>query len=149
MLSSIILVLGTLIYGKHFHYGIIFNDVPFTRESVANYKTSFQKGEKIYWLFMSKKPIKAEFIELQVVSATHKSGFTTLTGIVYSHDYRINKDNPHYYTDYVVIHSPGHYYMQIFDKNKLVKPLTIADFFVKWFLILKCYKCPCAFNFVF
>lgn len=131
MLSTFILYLGLLIFGSHFRYGIIFNNVPFTPETAGNYTTTFERGEKIYWLFMSKKPIKAEYISIQVIGATHKSGFTTLTGIVYSHDYRINKDNPHYYTDYFVIHSPGHYYMQIFDKNKPHKALTIADFAVK------------------
>lgn len=131
MIASIIIFFGTIIFGKHFHCGIIFNDVPFTRETIADYKTHFNKSDRIYWLFMSKKPIKADFIGVQVVNATHKSGFTTLSGITYTHDYRINKDNPHYFTDYLVIHTPGHYYMQIFDKNNLFKPLTIADFWVK------------------
>ena len=131
MLGPLIIFFGTLIFGRHFTYGIIFNDVPFTRETVGNYSTTFHRGEKIYWLLMAKKPIKAEYIGIQVLSASHKSGFTTITGIAYSHDYRINKDNPHYYTDYFVIHAPGHDYMQIFDKNKLKKPLTVANFYVK------------------
>lgn len=131
MLSALILYFGMLIYGSKFHHGIIFNDVPFTVETIGNYKTSFQKGEKIYWLFMSKKPIKAQYIEVQVLSANHKTGFTTISGIAYTHDYRINKDCPHYYTDYFVFHTPGHYYVQIFDKNKLAKPYTVADFYVK------------------
>lgn len=131
MLASFIIFFGTIIFGSHFHHGIIFNNVPFTPETAANYTKSFERGEKIYWLFMSKKPIKAEFIGVQVVSANHKTGFTTVSGIVYSHDYRINKDSPHYYTDYLVLHSPGHYYMQIFDKNKPFKPITLADFYVR------------------
>ncbi len=131
MLASIILFLGTVIFGRHFHYGIIFNDVPFNPATVENYKTTFKRSEPIYWLFMAKKPIKADFIEIQVISATHKTGYLTVTGIVYSHDYRIDKDNPHFYTDYFVIHSPGHYYMQIFDKNQLLKPLVAADFYVR------------------
>ena len=121
----------TVIFGRHFHQGVIFNNVPFTQETAGNYTRTFNRGEKIYWLFMSKKPIKAQFIEVQVVSAVHKTGLTTISGIVYTHDYRIDKDNPHYYTDYFVIHTPGHYYMQVFDRNKLHKPLTIADFSVK------------------
>lgn len=131
MIASFITFLGIMIYGNNFHTGIIFNKVPFTPETAGNYTRSFERGEKIYWLFMSKKPIKAEFIGVQVVSGTHKTGLTTISGIVYTHDYRINKDNPHYYTDYFVLHSPGHYYMQIFDKNKRFKPLVIADFFVR------------------
>ena len=131
MLSSLILFFGILIFGKNFHQGIIFNDVQFNETTIGNYKRSFKTGEPIYWLFMSKKAIKAKFIEVQVVSASHKGGFITVTGIVYSHDYKIEGENNHYFTDYVVIHSPGHYYMQIFDKNQLIKPLTIADFYVK------------------
>ena len=118
-------------FKDHFSRGIIFNDVPFTAETAGNYKYSFLKGERIYWLFMSKKPIKAQFIGVQVVSANHKSGFTTISGVVYSHDYRINRDSPYYFTDYFVIHSPGHYYMQIFDKNNLLRPMTKADFYVR------------------
>lgn len=114
-----------------FKAGIIFNDVPFNTATAGNFKKSFNKGKPIYWLFMSKKPIKANYIGIQVISATHKSGFMTISGIVYSHDYRINRDNPHFYTDYFVIHSPGHYYMQVFDKNQLIKPITVADFYVK------------------
>ncbi len=131
MLSSIIMFLGTIIYGNHFHSGIIFNNVPFTVETAGNYTTTFARGEKIYWLFMSKKPIKAQYIKVQIVSGSHKSGFTTLSGIAYTHEYKIDKDSPYYYTDYVVMHTPGHYYMEIFDLNMLHKPITVADFFVK------------------
>lgn len=114
-----------------FKRGLIFNNVPFTRETAGNHTNRFKPGERIYWLYMSRKPIKASFIGIQVVSASHKTGWLTVSGIVYTHDYRINKDNPYYFTDYLVIHSPGHYYMQVFDKNKLHTPLTVADFFVK------------------
>ena len=116
---------------KKFKCGIIFNEQPFTKETANDYSKKFSRGQRIYWLFMSKKAIKAQFIKVQVVSATHKTGFATISGIVYTHDYRINKDSPHYFTDYLVIHSPGHYYMQIFDHNQLYKPLTIADFYVR------------------
>ncbi len=133
MLAIILAILGTLSFSetRSFSCGVIFNDVPFTEQTAADYKRSFHTGDKIYWLFMSKKPIKAQYIGIQVVAGSHKGGWATIAGVAYSHDYRINKDNPHYYTDYFVLHSPGHYYMQVFDKNKLLKPLTIADFYVK------------------
>ena len=116
---------------KKFKYGIIFIKVPFTRETAGSYTRSFAKGERIYWLFMSNKPIKANFIKVQVVSATDKGPWNTLSGIVYTNEYRINKDSPHFFTDYVVMHTGGHYYMEIFDKNMLHKPLVVADFYVK------------------
>lgn len=116
---------------RRFTRGIIFNNVPFTPETAGNFTRNFNRGERIYWLYMSKKPIKAQFIEVQVVSTIHKIGWITTSGITYTHDYRINRDNPHYFTDYFVIHSPGHYYMQVFDKNNLLKPLTYADFYVR------------------
>ena len=126
-----IIHLSAFAWEKRFRRGIIFNNVPFTKETAESYTRTFQRGERIYWLFMSKKPIDAQFIGVQVVSATHKGNGATISGIVYTHDYRINRDNPYYFTDYFVIHSPGHYYMQIFDKNYLVNPLVVADFFVK------------------
>lgn len=116
---------------KKFKAGIIFNSEPFTRETAGNYSKRFERGQRIYWLFMSKKDIKAQYIKVQVISATHKTGFATISGIAYTHDYKIDKDSPHYFTDYFVIHSAGHYYMQIFDRNMLFKPITIADFYVK------------------
>lgn len=116
---------------KKFKHGIIFNDVPFTKETANNYSKRFQRGQRIYWLFMSNKAIKAKFIKVQIISASHKTGFATISGIVYTHDYKIDKNSPHYFTDYVVLHSPGHYYMQIFDHSQLFKPITIADFYVK------------------
>ena len=131
MLSALILYFGMLIYGSKFHHGIIFNDVPFTVETIGNYKTSFQKGEKIYWLFMSKKPIKAQYIEVQVLSANHKTGFTTISGIAYTHDYRINKDCPHYYTDYFVFYETGAYEMRAYSKDEPTKLLTTNYFYIK------------------
>ena len=128
---TIIFTSGYKLKERKFTRGVIFNDVPFSPATAGNYKKSFLRGEPIYWLFMSKKKIEASFLGIQVVSAAHKSGFMTITGIVYSHDYRVNRDNPFYYTDYFVIHSPGHYYLQVFDKNQRIKPLAVGDFYVK------------------
>lgn len=123
----------TSAYGtpKKFKTGVILNNVPFTRETAGNHSKRFQRGEKVYWLFMSKKPIKARFIKIQIVNVNHKTGIATVGNIVYTHEYKIDKNTPHYFTDYVVMHTPGHYYMQIFDMNQLYKPLVIADFFVR------------------
>ena len=131
IIGFISIQLPSFAFQRPFRQGIIFNNVPFSPETAGNYTRSFNRGERIYWLFMSKKPIKAQYIGIQVVSASHKGNWATITGVAYSHDYKINKDSPHYYTDYFVIHTPGHYYMQIFDKNKLIHPLTVADFFVR------------------
>ena len=116
---------------KKFKYGIIFNNVPFTRETAEGYGRYFKRGERIYWLFMSNKSIKANFIKVQIVSANDKGPWNTLTGIVYTNEDRINKDSPYFFTDYVVMHTGGHYYMEIFDKNMLHKPLVVADFYVR------------------
>lgn len=118
-------------FEKRFKTGIIFNEQPFTKETANNYSRKFERGKKIYWLFMSKKDIKAQFIRVQVLRANHKTGFATISGIVYTHEYRINRDTPHYFTDYFVMHTPGHYYVQIFDMNQLYKPLVIGDFYVR------------------
>ncbi|MGN1125178.1 MAG: hypothetical protein ACI4SM_03230 [Candidatus Gastranaerophilaceae bacterium] len=114
-----------------FTKGIIFNSEPFTRESVGNYGRYFPRGDRIYWLFMSKRPIKANYIKIQIVKVTDKGPWNTVSDVVYTHDYKILKDSPYYFTDYFVLHSGGHYYMEIFDRSKLQRPMVVADFYVK------------------
>ncbi|MBQ3311485.1 hypothetical protein IJG72_05345 [bacterium] len=117
---------------KKFKYGIIFNDEPFTLENAQTYKRSFKRNERIYWLFMSKKSLtKVPYIKIQVAQTNSKGPIRAITGISYTHEYRTNPNTPHYFTDYVVMHSAGHYYMEVFDKNNLLRPLVVADFFVK------------------
>ncbi len=116
---------------KRFKYGIVFNKNPFTPYNSADLSRVFAPQQRIYWLFMSKHNIKTEFIKVQIVTGTDKGPYQTFSGIVYTHEYKINKDSPHFFTDYVVLHSKGHYYMEIFDKNNLHKPLAVADFYVR------------------
>lgn len=132
LLSLIIFIFTTgFKFPYPFRCGIIFNKVPFTRETAETYTRVFNRGERIYWLFMSKRPIKAQFIKVQIFQVNDRGPWNTITGIVYTHDYRINIDSPHFFTDYVVLHSPGHYYMEIFDHNNLFRPMTTADFYVR------------------
>ncbi len=120
------------IFTSGFKYGILLNTVPFTRETAATYTRILKPNERIYWLFISKRPMKKiQFIKVQVFQVNDRGPWNTVTGIVYTHDYRLNIDSPYFYTDYFVLQHTGHFYMEVFDKNKLLKPLAVIDFYVK------------------
>lgn len=119
------------IFEPKFKAGIIFSREPFNKATIDNYRVDFYPHERIYWLLMSKKPLKAKFIKLQILNSNSKSGFTTFEGVAYTHIYRLNSDSPYYFTDYFVMQTKGHYYVQIFDLNDLQRPITRADFWIK------------------
>lgn len=122
---------SSYIFEPKFKAGIIFNREPFNKATIDNYDVEFYPHERIYWLLMSKKPLKAKFIKLQILSSNNKSGFTTFEGVAYTHIYRLNSDSPYYFTDYFVMQNKGHYYVQIFDLNDMQRPITRADFWIK------------------
>ena len=51
--------------------------------------------------------------------------------LIYSNDFRLNKDQTYYYNDYIVINEAGDYTMAIYARDDLDNPLTTADFRVK------------------
>ncbi len=125
----LILIQG-IAFAKKFKTGILFNTEAITVDNVMNSSKTFKKGERVYYLFISDKQIKAQFIRVQIIKASDKVPRNAFS-IVYANDFMINRDSLNYYHDYFVIHSSGHYFMQIFDKNNLIKPLARNDFVIK------------------
>ncbi len=109
---------------------ICFNNRPITEETVLNPVSEFNSGEKIYYLFFSKKPLENDYIRIQVF----KQGDSIQRGgyeMVRVKDYRLMKDEFFYQTDYFILYEPGRYIMQIYNPQNLNIPLASGEFRIK------------------
>ncbi|MBP7212267.1 hypothetical protein KBA27_05470 [bacterium] len=108
---------------------LLFNDSPITKETILNYSRNFYTGQKIYFIFISEKPIVADRVRIQIYKYNDPGNM--LTDLVYGIDHKVHLDEYYYVTDYVVLHQAGHYMMQIFARDQLYEALTGSDFYVK------------------
>ncbi len=109
---------------------VCFNNRPITGETILQPVSTFKSGEKIYYMFFSKKRLKNDFIRVQVF----KTGDNIAHGgyeMARVKDYRLMKDEVYYQTDYFVLHQPGRYILQVYDPQKLNLPLANGEFLVK------------------
>lgn len=109
---------------------ILFNKHPITKENFLNNSTEFPVGTKIYYLFITEKPLYTNIIRVRVLKRDEKAGNQPVK-IVYSNDFRMFKDQLYYYNDYIVINDAGNYCMLIYSTTALDKPLAVADFKVR------------------
>lgn len=109
---------------------ILFNNNPITKENILQNPTQFKVDKRFYYIFITEKPLESNIIRVKILKREEKANYEP-TKIVYSNDFRLNKDQIFYYTDYIVMHEPGYYYMLIYATNRLDKPLAAADFQVK------------------
>jgi len=110
--------------------GILFNKEPITKANVMHASRTFDAGQKIYYLFYTPEKLTTEFIRVQVFKAadnTPVGGYS----IVLARDYRVMKQNMYYYYNYIVLHNPGKYVMQIFQIDNFSIPLAWNYFYVK------------------
>lgn len=106
---------------------ILFNSNPITKETLLNNATKFPAQKRIYYIFLSEKPLETNAIMVKIYKRDAKADFC-INKLVYSNDFRLNKDQIYYYNDYIVMDDAGYYYMAIFAMNGLDKPLATADF---------------------
>lgn len=109
---------------------ILFNNAPITKDNFLNNATEFFAGKKIYYLFITEKKLDTEFIRVRVLKRNEKVDYE-ITGLAYSNDFRLYKNQIYYYNDYIVINEAGYYCMVIYTKNRLTTPLVTANFRVK------------------
>lgn len=104
---------------------VAFSDNPINENTVP--KKKFKVGEKIYYAIVNPKGFKSHIIRVQVFKQDDK---VNILGLSYhsTKDYRL--ENQQYFLDYMVIHTKGHYYMQVFEITNLEQPKAIGDFFV-------------------
>lgn len=109
---------------------ILFNNEPITKENVLNNATQFIAGKKIYYVFMTEKKLDSNLIRVRILKKDGKVNIQPVS-LIYSNDFRLNKDQLFYYSDYIVLNTAGDYCMVIYAINALDKPLVMADFRVK------------------
>lgn len=109
---------------------ILFNTAPITKENLLNNATEFVAGKRIYYIFISQKPLTSPYIRVRIIKRDEKARFDAVK-IFYSNDFRLNKDQIYYYNDYIVMNEAGTYCMVIYSRDRLDMPLAVADFKVK------------------
>ena len=109
--------------------GILFNNVPITKETALDYKTDFQPNQRIYYLVLIPKKIYTQKIEIQIIKKDNSYGRLGYN-LYWSHFAHLKEEQMYYYDDYVVISQPGIYIMKIYSKDKPTKLLCSAEFYV-------------------
>lgn len=109
---------------------ILFNRYPITKENLLNNSTEFAVDKRIYYIFITEKPLDTKMIRIKIYKRDEKANFS-VTKVAFTADFKLNKDQVKYYNDYIVMHEAGYYYMAVFAMNSMEKPLATADFKVK------------------
>ncbi|OGI21094.1 MAG: hypothetical protein A2255_04440 [Candidatus Melainabacteria bacterium RIFOXYA2_FULL_32_9] len=107
---------------------IFFSANPITIEtfSMDKVETTFQEGQKIYFVLFNPKPFTSDILRIQVLKIDRKAPYYGFT-IAHARDIEIDK-TLNYATDYFCIHQEGYYILRIFSKDKLERPIAEADF---------------------
>ena len=106
---------------------IIFNHYPITEKTIFNNATAFKSGQRIYYIYLTKRDLKTEDIRVKIFTRNADARYA-MGSMVYSNDFRLQPGEINYFTDYIVIHQPGHYVMMVYKKDYLWKPDATADF---------------------
>lgn len=109
---------------------VYFSNRPFTPETVLKPVFEFNQGDKIYYLFFSKKRLNNDYIRVQLFKINDKlprAGAEMLR----VKEYRLMKDEVYYQTDYFVLHQSGRFIIQVYDAENPNIPLANGEFRVK------------------
>lgn len=110
---------------------IIFNEYPITKDNLLQNSTVFTADKKFYFVVIStEKPISESGIRIRIVKKEEKANFA-MGKVVYSNDFRLKKGEVYYYTDGLTMGEAGYYCMFVYAKDRLDRPLAIADFRIK------------------
>ena len=71
-----------------------------------------------------------DLIRVQVFTLTDKADLGG-EDMVRTKDFRLNRDERYYYTDYFTLWEKGRYVMQVFSQEDLQHPLALNDFYVQ------------------
>ena len=97
--------------------------------SYINRYPVFKVRQRVYYILVSKKPIKNTKLRLQVLKLDKKYPFYKIEP-AYGID--INRKQDRYYvTDYFVLHKAGDYVIRIFSYDDLEKPVAETEFSVE------------------
>ncbi len=109
---------------------ILFNSNPITSKNLLDNANEFIAGKRFYYIFITQKPLKTEFIRVRVLKYDGKE-LRAAVKVVYSNDYKLKSNQIFYYNDYLVMGEDGDYCMVVYALNNLKTPLAAADFKIK------------------
>ena len=109
---------------------VLFNSQPFVKENIVSHQKTFERGKRVYYLFIAPKKMKNDYIRVQVFKITDKAAGGGAE-VLRTKDFRLMKSERYYHTDYFVLYEKGRYILQVFAMNDLQRPLALNDFFVK------------------
>ncbi len=130
LLLLLILTLFLLTSCKYDRGIILFNKQPITKENVLSDAKTFEKGQRVYYLFIAPKKMDNKFIRIQIFKMTDKAPWGGYE-VVRTKDFRLMKDERYYHSDYFILHEKGKYVMQVFSIEDFQHPLSIGDFYIK------------------
>lgn len=109
---------------------IMFNKNPITKENVLDYSSVFKPNVRIYYLILMPKKNHSRYLYIQLIkkdNAEMRLGYK----LYWTKTVRLKDEEESYFTDYVVVSSPGAYVMQVYSKDRPHEPLARAQFFVQ------------------
>lgn len=96
-----------------------------------NFIPTFFAGQQIYYLLLSKKPIRSEVLRLQTIKLDKKYNYAIeQMEIPYAIDI-LRGENQHAVSDYIVLRQSGRYFIRIFSMDNLKRPIAQAEFFLE------------------
>lgn len=105
----------------------VFSSEPVTSASVSKFEKVFAVNTRIYYAVVVPKGFKDNVIRVQLIKKDEKTEFWGYKP-VRSQDFQIQ--NAHYFLDYVVLSEKGYYFLRVFEKKNLDKPIIHTEFWV-------------------
>lgn len=109
---------------------VYFFDRPVTVETTLSPVSTFEQGQRVYYLFFSKKKLKNKYVRVQLFKINDKipQGGAEMLRVK---EYRLMKDEMYYQTDYFVLHQSGRFVVQVYDPENLKLPLARGEFKIR------------------
>ena len=76
---------------------------------------------------MTEKPVESEIIRVRIYKKAGTPVSMPVT-LVYSNDFKLQKEQVYYYNDYMVFYQPGEYFMLIYERDDMRKPMARNSF---------------------
>lgn len=112
---------------------IFLNDTPVSSSNFSELPDNpvFNTGQKIYFALVSKKPVECPVLRLQTIKIENKYG-DSIDQIEIPYAVDIERgENKNIIEDYFVLYQDGRYFVRIFSKDNLRKPIAETEFIVR------------------
>lgn len=127
---SVILTIFTCACDKEQSH-ILFNQHPFTQDTMFSGSNIFKPGDRIYYLITLPKPVETRRLFIQVVKVGGDKDERLGYDLVWAKRVKLKDEQIYYFTDYVVFNQTGVYLMKVYSRDNPTKILTTSQFYVK------------------